>query len=92
MEGAVTAAVIANGAADGAAVVPARETQVFTAPEIMCGGCLKTIESTLADTPGVFNARANLSARRVTVTFDPAVTSPEIVIAATRSTPPASAN
>ena len=85
MEGAVTTAAIANVAADGAAVVPARETQVFTAPEIMCGGCLKTIESTLADTPGVFNARANLSARRVTVTFDPAVTSPEIVIAAIKS-------
>ncbi len=62
--------------------VPARETQVFTAPEIMCGGCLKTIETALAETPGVVSARANLSARRVTVTFDPNVTSPELVIAA----------
>jgi Cu2+-exporting ATPase len=82
MEGAVTKAAIATPAADGTAVATARETQVFTAPEIMCGGCLKTIEGTLAQTPGVFNARANLSARRVTVTFDPAVTSPELVMAA----------
>ena len=46
----------------------------------MCGGCLKTKPP--SPTPPASNARANLSARRVTVTFDPDVTSPEIVIAA----------
>jgi Cu2+-exporting ATPase len=51
----------------------------------MCGGCLKTIETALSETTGVSNARANLSARRVTVTFDPSETSPELVIAAIKA-------
>jgi Cu2+-exporting ATPase len=66
-------------------MAPVRETQVFTVPEIMCGGCLKTIETALAGTPGVLSARANLSARRVTVALDPAVTSPDLVIAAIKA-------
>ena len=83
MEGAVRAQTADPGSPESnAAPAPARETHVFTAPEIMCGGCLKTIETALADTPGVDSARANLSARRVTVTFDPAVTSPELVVVA----------
>ena len=36
-----------------------------------CGGCLSKIEKTLAGLPGVSEARANLSARRVSVRFDP---------------------
>lgn len=62
-----------------------RETQIFTVPEIMCGGCLKTIETALSDVPGISHARANLSARRVSVTFDPAITSPELVILAIKA-------
>lgn len=85
MEGALKPDAIPTPAVDLTAPEPVRETQVFTAPEIMCGGCLRTIESALADTPGIFNARANLSARRVTVTFDPEVTSPELVIAAIKN-------
>ncbi len=82
MEGALKPEVAAPDRVGGAVAEPLRETQVFTAPEIMCGGCLRTIETALAGTPGVENARANLSARRVSVTFDPAVTSPELIIAA----------
>ena len=85
MEGALKPGVAGTEAASPAATAPVRESQVFTVPEIMCGGCLKTIETALAGTPGVFNARANLSARRVTVAFDPAVTSPDLVIAAIKA-------
>jgi P-type Cu2+ transporter len=85
MEGALKPDVLTTPPADPTAGEPARETQIFTAPEIMCGGCLRTIETTLADTPGVFNSRANLSARRVTVTFDPAITSPDLIIAAIKT-------
>src|SRR5690606_13365413 len=33
-----------------------------------CGGCMRKVEKALAEYPGVISARANLSARRVTVT------------------------
>ena len=85
MEGALKAGVPEVGPAQSAGDAPARETHVFTVPEIMCGGCLKTIETALSEATGVSNARANLSARRVTVTFDPAETSPELVIAAIKA-------
>ncbi|MCU0954116.1 MAG: cadmium-translocating P-type ATPase [Hyphomicrobium sp.] len=85
MEGALKAGVPEVGPAPSAGDAPARETHVFTVPEIMCGGCLKTIETALSETTGVSNARANLSARRVTVTFDPSETSPELVIAAIKA-------
>ena len=85
MEGALKPGVAGIEAASPAVTAPVRETQVFTVPEIMCGGCLKTIETALSETPGVLNARANLSARRVTVAFDPAVTSPDLVIAAIKA-------
>ncbi|MCC8935658.1 cadmium-translocating P-type ATPase [Bradyrhizobium sp. Arg68] len=43
-----------------------RQTDL-SVPGIRCGGCLQTIESTLTRLDGVASARANLSARRVTV-------------------------
>ena len=52
------------------APLPRRETQIFAVPSLMCGGCLHTIEKALLETSGIFSARANLSARRVSVTFD----------------------
>ncbi len=61
------------------------ETQTFTVPAIMCGGCVRTIETALIELPGVRAARVNLSARRVTVTYDTAVSSPEQVVAAIKS-------
>ncbi len=85
MEGALKAGVPEVEETPSAGDAPARETHVFTVPEIMCGGCLKTIETALSETTGVSNARANLSARRVTVTFDPSETSPELVIAAIKA-------
>ncbi len=55
-------------------------TEVFTVPEIMCGGCVRTLESALAEASGVKAARANLGARRVTVTFDPSLTSSDGIV------------
>lgn len=82
MEGALRSAKSDQGPAQPAAEARARETQLFTVPEIMCGGCIRTIETALSETAGIIEARANLSARRVRVTFDPEVSSPELVIAA----------
>lgn len=39
----------------------------FSLPDIRCAGCIATIESGLADLPGVVNARVNLTAKRVAI-------------------------
>ncbi|MGE0279148.1 MAG: heavy metal translocating P-type ATPase [Rhizobiaceae bacterium] len=36
-------------------------------PDMHCGACMRAIESALTQLPGVSNARANLTARRVTI-------------------------
>ena len=41
----------------------------FFVPSMMCGGCMKKIEAALTSVAGVQSARANLSARRVTVVW-----------------------
>lgn len=48
------------------------EDTVSLAVENMhCGGCMRTVEGALSALPGVSNARANLSAKRVGVRYDP---------------------
>ena len=42
-------------------------TTVFAVPEMHCGGCMRKVEAALTALPGVTAARANLSARRVSV-------------------------
>lgn len=37
-----------------------------------CGGCMRSVERALLAVPGVEHARANLSARRVSIRFEPA--------------------
>jgi Cu2+-exporting ATPase len=44
------------------------------APAMHCGACVSTLERGLERAPGVLAARANLTARRLTVEFDPAAT------------------
>ena len=39
--------------------------------DMHCGGCVRRIENALTALPGVENARADLTARRVKVVFDP---------------------
>lgn len=43
----------------------------FIVPAMHCIGCIRTIERGLAELPGVNNARANLSTKRVTVQWHP---------------------
>lgn len=48
-------------------------TTRLTVPGMKCAGCIGKIERELAKTPGIAAARANLSARRVAITHDPAL-------------------
>jgi P-type Cu2+ transporter len=55
-------------------------TAIFAVPHMICGVCVRAIESALRDTMGVAAARANLSQRRVFVTFQsPATSTTELV-------------
>jgi Cu2+-exporting ATPase len=45
-------------------------TTTLVVDNMQCGGCMSSIERALRATPGVTDARANLSARRVTVVSD----------------------
>jgi Cu2+-exporting ATPase len=45
-------------------------TTTLVVDNMQCGGCMASIERALRATPGVAEARANLSARRVTVVSD----------------------
>jgi Cu2+-exporting ATPase len=48
-------------------------TTRLTVPGMKCAGCIGKIERELAKTPGIFAARANLSAKRVAISHDPAL-------------------
>lgn len=60
-------ATLASHAAGGGAIRPALETATFVVENMHCGGCMRKVEQALAGRPGIASARANLSARRVTV-------------------------
>ncbi|MGD9868051.1 MAG: heavy metal translocating P-type ATPase [Hyphomicrobiales bacterium] len=53
----------------------------FAIENMRCGGCLRSVEKALAAASGVSAARGNLSAKRVTVTYDPEVSSQDALIA-----------
>lgn len=48
-------------------------TTRLTVPGMKCAGCIGKIERELAKTPGISAARANLSAKRVAISHDPAL-------------------
>ena len=48
-------------------------TTRLTVPGMKCAGCIGKIERELAKTPGIAAARANLSAKRVAISHDPAL-------------------
>ena len=53
---------------------PSCETVSLVVDSMHCGACIATVERTLRRTAGVKDARVNLSARRVSVTYDEAET------------------
>nr|WP_272917835.1 heavy metal translocating P-type ATPase [Altericroceibacterium endophyticum] len=63
-----------GGKADGAS-----QHTVLAVPGMHCAGCMSKIERGLAKVDGIDGARVNLSARLVTVTHDPALTSRRLV-------------
>jgi P-type Cu2+ transporter len=50
-----------------------RVTTRLTVPGMKCAGCIGKIERELAKVPGIAAARANLTAKRVAITHDPAL-------------------
>ena len=54
-----------------------RRSVDFLAPDIRCAACMSAIESGLARLDGVESARVNLSMRRVSAIYDPALTGVE---------------
>lgn len=54
----------------------------YAVPDMHCGGCMRKVETALSALPGVLSARANLSARRVTVVTTDKPASPESYLSA----------
>ncbi len=52
------------------AVPAASQTVTLAVENMVCGGCMRKVETALHAVPGVISARANLSARRASVIFD----------------------
>ena len=62
---------LAGGARTGAAPTPAVMTLAIE--NMHCGGCLRSVERAVLKVPGVETARASLSAKRVSIAYDPAL-------------------
>ena len=45
-------------------------SKTFTAPNISCGHCTRTIEMELGDLAGVMNVKAEIESRQVAVEWD----------------------
>lgn len=60
---------------------------VLSVENMNCGGCMRKVEDALARLPGVTSARANLSAKRVTISIaeDADVSAPSIIEALARA-------
>jgi copper chaperone len=51
----------------------------YTAPDISCGHCKATIESELAQAPGVQRVEVDVDSRQVRVDYDEAATGDEVL-------------
>jgi Cu2+-exporting ATPase len=60
--------------------LPATTTVSLIVENMQCGSCMGRIERALKATPGVASARASLTAKRVSVTFDNRKTEPQNLI------------
>ena len=61
---------------------PATATLTLAVDNLHCGGCLRSVERAALRVPGVGSARASLTAKRLTVAYDPARAGEFDVIAA----------
>lgn len=52
-------------------------TQVFRVPDVSCEHCRHAITESVGRLPGIASVHVDLSARTVTVAFDPSAASPE---------------
>lgn len=66
--------------------LPPPATIVLAVPDMHCGGCMRKVEHALAGVPGVVSARANLSAKRVTIAASGASADAQRCIDALRAT------
>jgi copper chaperone len=57
-------------------------TETITVPEIHCGHCKGAIEGALTPLAGVSQAEVDISARTVTVTYDPEAVPRAAIVAA----------
>jgi copper chaperone len=53
------------------------QTITLTAPDISCGHCVATVQSTAGKQPGVVSATADADTKQVTLVIDPRVASLE---------------
>jgi Cu2+-exporting ATPase len=60
--------------------IPCSKSVSLVVENMVCGACMVTIEGALMRTPGVQQARANLSAKRATIAYDAAVTGTQAFI------------
>ncbi|MEL6169229.1 MAG: heavy metal translocating P-type ATPase [Pseudomonadota bacterium] len=67
---------VCPGCAAGAEALPAPRaeatpTHTLILPHIHCAGCIRTVETTLVDQPGIRSARVNLTRKRVAIGAEP---------------------
>ncbi|MBV9504672.1 MAG: heavy-metal-associated domain-containing protein [Acidobacteriia bacterium] len=60
------------------------ETLNLTVNGMTCGSCARSVESTLASTPGVTKATVDLQAARATVEYDTDLVKPDVLANAVR--------
>jgi Cu2+-exporting ATPase len=61
--------------------LPNLQTITLIVENMRCGGCMSAVEKALLAAPNVRSARANLSAKRVTASYDATATNPEHLVA-----------
>jgi copper chaperone len=54
-------------------------TETFSVPDIACGHCQRTIESTLGNLPGVRAAAVDVASRTVRVAYDETAVTPAAI-------------
>ncbi len=74
-----TAAVQISSAAPHPGSSAQPETLHLMVENVHCAGCIKRIEGTLAQTPGVVSSRVNLSTKRLRVDWLPGQTDPDTI-------------